>query len=100
MGCLWTALLFVGQAAGQNPVAKPEDKSQLAYLAEFKKLKAETDKLQRSFSKEYAAAKEDEARRADLSDRLAAKSLPLAERALALVRPHAVDKEAVQVFAW
>ena len=97
---LWIALLLVGQAAGQSPIAKPADKSQPAYLAEFKKLKAETDKLQASFGKQYAAAKNDEKRQAALLDDLEAKKLPLAEKAIAAVRPHAADKEAVQVLTW
>ena len=45
MSCLCVLLLLLGRAAGEDPPAKPAEKSQPAYLAEFDKLKAEMNKV-------------------------------------------------------
>src|SRR5262245_1823759 len=100
MWCSWLPLLLAGAAVGQDSPAQPGDKSQPAYVAEFKKLKAETEKLQKVINKEYAAAKTDQEREALLAKGLFDKSAPLAAKAIALVRPHAADKEAVPVLTW
>ena len=100
MSCLCVLLLLLGRAAGEDPPAKPAEKSPPAYPAEFDKLKAEMNKVQEAIRKEYAAAKTDEEREAAVSRIQTDKGLPLADKAVALVRPHAADKEAVQVFTW
>lgn len=100
MSCLCVLLLLLGRAAGEDPPAKPAEKSQPAYLAEFDKLKADMNKVQQAMNQEYAAAKTDEEREAAVSRIQTDKGLPLADKAVALVRPHAADKEAVQVFTW
>jgi hypothetical protein len=100
MGCMCAVLMLLVSQGGPGDSPPKAGKSEPAYLAEFRQLKAEMDKLQESINKEYLAAKTEEEREAVARKTLNDKALPLAGKALALVRPHAADKEAVEVFTW
>jgi hypothetical protein len=85
------------------PSDAPQAKSEPGYLAEFRKIKVEMDKVQESVSKDYQAAKTEEEREAVIAKAMQVmneKGRPLGDKALALTRPHAADKEAVEVLTW
>jgi uncharacterized protein (TIGR03067 family) len=73
------------------------------YLLEFRRLKEAMQKLDESASKKSTAAKSEEERAAAMLQAMRVlkdEGTPLVDRALALVRPHAADKEAVEVLTW
>ncbi len=95
-------VLLLGAAANDAP-PKAADKKEPSYLDEFQKIKKEMDKLQESLNKEFTAAKTEKERDALIGKAtrlMKEKGEPLADKAVALVRPHAADKEAVEVLAW
>ncbi len=84
----------------KTPAAEAADPD---YLVEFRRLQAEMKELMESLEKKYGAAKSQEEREAAMAPvmrSLQEKGAPLADKALALVRPHAADKEAVEILTW
>jgi hypothetical protein len=96
-------MLFLGQAPPSDAPPRTAGKSEPGYLAEFKKLKAEMDRLQESLNKDYLVAKTEKEREEVVlkaTQVMKEKGQPLAEKALALVRDRAADNEAVEVLTW
>lgn len=95
-------LLMAGSpqaAKGPEPAAKADP----PFLAEFAKIKAATEKLMQDVEKGHTDAKTEEQKEAFVqkaTETFNREGTPLAEKALALVRPHVQDPAAVDVLSW
>jgi len=94
----------VGPVQRDNPAKSPPAKSGTPpYLAEFRRLKDEMSKIEEAIEKEIAAAKSEKERDEAIGQAmriLKEKGEPLADKALASVKPHASEQEAVEVLIW
>jgi len=90
----------VSQAQPDTPAQAPADRD---YLIQVRQLKEAMNQLNESLMKMYTAAKSEEEREAVMVQAtrvMKGEGAALADKALALVRPHAADKEAVEILTW